>query len=171
MGSLPILSVIDAITNGTVLNFNDGSNGHGRKTLCVNRPSISAVFADGTAVTKKKLHMESVYFFSIFCSFIIFSLFVLVFTEHKNFEVEIYKNILNSFAGYGHFFQLVFYYGISFEQWIQGNGSLRRILEINLKLERKWTKLQDTKYSTTHCRRLDETEKNSGAPLKISSTS
>ena len=159
MGSLPILFIIHTIAIGTVLSFHDGSNGHGRKTLCVNRPSISAVFADGTAVTKKKLHMESVHFFSIFCSFIIFSLFVLVFTEHKNFEVDIYKNILNSFAGYGHFFQLVFHYGISLEQWIQGNGSLRRVLEINLKLERNWTKLQDTKYSTTHCRRLDETGK------------
>ena len=63
MGSLPILFIIHTIAIGIVLSFHDGSNGHGRKTLCVNRPSISAVFADGTAVTKKKLHMESVHFY------------------------------------------------------------------------------------------------------------
>ena len=113
-----------------------------------------------------RILLECILVSPFFVPSFIFSLFVLVFTEHKNFEVEIYKNILNSFAGYGHFFQLVFHYGISLEQWIQGNGSLRRILEINLKLERKWTKLQDTKYSTTHCRRLDETEKKFSRAIK-----
>ena len=34
----PILSIIHTITIGTILNFNVGSNGHGLKMLCVNRP-------------------------------------------------------------------------------------------------------------------------------------
>ena len=38
MGMSPILSGIHTAIVGTILNNNDGDNGHGLKTLCVNRP-------------------------------------------------------------------------------------------------------------------------------------
>ena len=38
MGPSSFLSIIAIVTNGTMLNFNCGNNGHGLKTLRVNRP-------------------------------------------------------------------------------------------------------------------------------------
>ena len=37
MGPSPILSVSNTVTIGTMLNFDGGNNGHGYKTLYVNR--------------------------------------------------------------------------------------------------------------------------------------
>ena len=58
MGPSPILSVIHAVTIGTMLNLNSGKNGHGLKMLRVHRCKIVVISTNGYAISVFYLHND-----------------------------------------------------------------------------------------------------------------